>query len=98
MNAGLQKQNADLQALAQRLDNELANEQQKYLQAVNDSIQHFLDQYNKTKKFAFIVTKNGLLYADKAYDITNDVINGLNKAYKGNTTPEKAKEEKKDKK
>ncbi len=98
VNAGLQKQNADLQALAQRLDNELANEQQKYLQAVNDSIQHFLDQYNKTKKFAFIVTKNGLLYADKAYDITNDVINGLNKAYKGNTTPEKAKEEKKDKK
>ena len=98
VNAGLQKQNADLQALAQRLDNELANEQQKYLQAVNDSIQHFLDQYNKTKKFAFIVTKNGLLYADKAYDITSDVINGLNKAYKGNTATEKAKEEKKDKK
>ncbi len=97
VNAGLQKQNADLQALAQRLDNELANEQQKYLQAVNDSIQHFLDQYNKTKKFAFIVTKNGLLYADKAYDITDEVIAGLNKAYKGlNTKPaaKPAKEEK----
>lgn len=98
VNAGLQKQSADLQALAQRLDNELANEQQNYLQAVNDSIQHFLEQYNKNKKYAFIVTKNGLLYADKAYDITSDVINGLNKAYKGNTGKEKAADEQKDKK
>ena len=83
INAGLQKQNNDLQSLAQRLDTELAQEQQNYLQAVNDSIQHFLEQYNKSKKYAFIVTRSGLLYADHAYDITNEVVTGLNKAYKG---------------
>ncbi len=97
VNAGLQKQNNDLQALAQRLDSELAQEQQQYLNAVNDSLQHFLEQYNKNKKYAFIVTKAGLLYADKAYDITDEVIAGLNKAYKGlNTKPaaKPAKEEK----
>ena len=51
--------------------------------SVNDSIQHFLTKYNKDKKYSFIVTKAGLLYADKAYDITEEVIAGLNKAYKG---------------
>lgn len=83
VNANLQKQQADLQALAQRLDGELAQKQQEYLMAVNDSIQHFLEKYNKDKKYSFIVTKAGLLYADKAYDITNEVVAGLNKAYKG---------------
>ena len=96
VNAGLQKQNNDLQALAQRLDVELAQEQQNYLNAVNDSIQHFLEQFNKNKKYAFIVTRAGLLYADHAYDITNEVIAGLNKAYKGlNAKPAAAKKEEK---
>ena len=52
-----------------------------------DSIQHFLASYNKDKKYAFILTKqlgDNLLYADNAYDITEDVVAGLNKAYKGN--------------
>lgn len=98
VNAGLQKQNGDLQALAQRLDTELANKQQEYLTAVNDSLQHFLEQYNKSKKYAFIVTKAGLLYADKAYDITKEVVAGLNKAYKGLGAKPAAAEAKKDEK
>ena len=98
VNAGLQKQNGDLQALAQRLDTELATKQQEYLTAVNDSLQHFLEQYNKSKKYAFIVTKAGLLYADKAYDITKEVVAGLNKAYKGLGAKPAAAEAKKDEK
>jgi outer membrane protein len=98
VNAGLQKQNGDLQALGQRLDTELANKQQEYLTAVNDSLQHFLEQYNKSKKYAFIVTKAGLLYADKAYDITKEVVAGLNKAYKGLGAKPAAAEAKKDEK
>ncbi|MCR4853617.1 MAG: OmpH family outer membrane protein [Prevotella sp.] len=98
VNAGLQKQNSDLQALAQRLDTELATEQQNYLQAVNDSIQHFLEQYNKSKKYAFIVTKAGLLYADHAYDITAEVVAGLNKSYKGLSAKPAAAAAKKDEK
>ena len=36
------------------------------------------------KKFSIILSKSGdnLLYADKAFDITSEVIAGLNKAYK----------------
>lgn len=82
--AGLQKQGNDLQALNQRLSNEFQAETEKYNNALRDSIQHFLAVYNKDKKYGLILSKAGdnLLYADKAYDITNEVITGLNKAYK----------------
>jgi len=82
--AGLQKQNGDLQALNQRLSNEFQSETTKYNKALRDSIQNFLAKYNKDKKYTLILSKAGdnLLYADKTYDITNEVIAGLNKSYK----------------
>ena len=93
----LQKQNNDLQVLNQRLSGEFQAETEKYNNALRDSIQHFLAVYNKDKKYGLILSKAGdnILYADKAYDITNEVIAGLNKAYKP-AAP--AKEEKADKK
>lgn len=82
--AGLQKQNNDLQALNQRLTTEFQAETDSYNAALRDSIQHFLAVYNKDKKYSLILSKAGdnLLYADKAFDITNEVVAGLNKAYK----------------
>ena len=82
--AQLQRQNADLQALNQRLSGEFQNETEKYNNALRDSIKHFLASYNKDKKYGLIFAKQGdnLLYANKSYDITNDVVAGLNKAYK----------------
>lgn len=82
--AGLQKQDADLRALQQRLGAEFQTETDNFNKALRDSIQHYLAQYNKDKKYSMILSKAGdnILYADKAYDITNEVISGLNKAYK----------------
>lgn len=90
--AGLQKQNNDLQGLQQRLSNEFAAEQEKYNKALHDSIANYLARYNKDKKYSIIFSKSGdnLLYADKAYDITKEVISGLNKAYKGKLKKEEA--------
>ena len=84
INANLQKQNADLQMLDQRLTNEFQNETEKYNNALRDSIQHYLKIYNQDKHYSLILSKAGdnLLYADKAFDITNEVVTGLNKAYK----------------
>ncbi len=96
--AGLQKQAADLDALNTRLSNEFQVETNKFNDALRDSIQHFLVKYNKDKKYSIILSKAGdnLLYADKAYDITDAVIAGLNKAYKSSpATKAAAKEEKK---
>ena len=95
--AQLQRQSADLQALNQRLSGEFQNETEKYNNALRDSIKHFLASYNKDKKYSLILSKAGdnILYADKAHDITNDVIAGLNKAYKSAPALKDAGKEKK---
>ena len=83
--AGVQKQSNDLQALNQRLSGEFQTETEKYNKALHDSLQNYLAIYNKDKKYSLIFAKQGdnLLYADKRNDITNEVVAGLNKAYKG---------------
>lgn len=83
--ASVQKQAQDGDALQQRLANELQEEAAKYNQALADSIHHYLAVYNKDKKYSLILSKQGdnILYGDKALDITNEVVAGLNKAYKG---------------
>ena len=89
--AGLQKQNNDLQVLNQRLSGEFQSETEKYNKALHDSLQHYLAIYNKDKKYSLIFAKQGdnLLYADKSNDITNEVVAGLNKTYKGKATLKK---------
>ena len=96
VNASLQKQNNDLQILNQRLSAEFQNETDQFNKALRDSIQHYLAYYNKDKKYSIIFSKQGdnLLYADKAYDITNEIVAGLNKAYKGKATADKDEKKK----
>ena len=95
--AAIQRDQANLQSLQQRLSNEFAAEQEKYNNALHDSIAHYLAAYNKDKKYSLILSKAGdnLLYADKAYDVTAEVVAGLNKAYKPTAATKKATEEKK---
>jgi len=84
--AAIQRQQNDLQQLQARLENELASETAKFNQALRDSLNNFLEAYNKDKKYDLILSKAGdnILYATKKYDITQDIINGLNKRYKPN--------------
>ena len=96
--AAIERQQRDLQELQARLENELANETAKFNETLRDSLQNFLKDYNKDKQFSLILTKQGdnILLADKRFDITNDVINGLNKRYK--PAPKKADEKAEEKK
>ena len=59
-------------------------ERQKYNEEMRDSIENFLKDYNKTHKYSIILSKieSNILYADKAMNITQDVLKGLNKRYK----------------
>ena len=95
--AGLQRQNAELEQLQQRLGAEFQTETDKYNKALRDSLQHFLAVYNKDKKYTLILSKQGdnILYADKAIDVTAQVVAGLNKAYKKPANIEKADAKKK---
>ena len=97
--AAIQRQQQSLQELQARLENELAQETAKYNEALRDSLMNFLNAYNKDTKYDLILTKQGdnILYAAKRFDITNDVINGLNKRYK-KAPAAKKEEEKKDEK
>jgi len=95
--AAIQRQQQSLQELQARLENELGKETAKYNEGLRDSLQHFLAAYNKDKKYDLILTKQGdnILLANKRYDITNDIINGLNKHYKSTLKVETEKKEEK---
>ena len=45
-----------------------------------NKIQDFLKEYNKDNKYSMVFAKSGLniLYADEGYDITEEVLKGLN--------------------
>ena len=59
-------------------------EQERINEEARDSIQSFLKKYNKTKKYDYVMIKAGdnLLIANPKYNITNDIVKGLNKRYK----------------
>lgn len=80
----LQKQEADLNEYSQRLNNELMIEQQKMNAQLNDTIHKFLKEYNAKKKYEIIFSNtmgDNILIADPKYDITNEVLEELNKRY-----------------
>lgn len=96
----LAKEQQDLAELDQRLTNELAMENAKLNAELRDSIQAFLKVYNQTKKFDYILSRQGdnILVANKKYDITKEVVAGLNKRYKANPNAKKEDAESKDNK
>jgi outer membrane protein len=80
----LAKEQQDLAELEQRLMNELASEQAQLTMEMRDSIQAFLKTFNRTRKFDYIFSRQGdnILLANPKYDITAQVVAGLNKRYK----------------
>ena len=93
--SAIERQQRDLQELQARLETELATETAKFNEALRDSLQNFLKDYNADKHFDLILSKAGdnILLGSNKLDITQDVINGLNKRYK--PAPKNAAETKK---
>lgn len=89
--SNLRKQEMEYMQLRERLTMQLSQEQQSYTNEMRDSIQSFLKEYNKAKGFDLILSKAGdnILLANKAMDVTNDVIAGLNKRYKPSAATKK---------
>lgn len=79
----------DLQNLSNKLQSELMSENEKNSLQLRDSINAFLKEYNKTKGYSMIISNTGfdnLLYADSIYNITHEILSGLNARY---STPAK---------
>ena len=66
------------------MSDEMQDDQFKKLQDVKKKIEDYLKEYNKDKGYAFIFSSSpDLMYLkDSLYDITPDVIRGLNALYK----------------
>ena len=78
------KQQQDLQALQEKLAKELSDENLKNNLQLRDSIKSFIQIYNQSEGYTFIFSNSGfdnLLYADKAYNITEEIVEGLNARY-----------------
>lgn len=74
----------DLQTLSNKLQSELMSENEKNSLQLRDSINAFLKEYNKTKGYSMIISNTGfdnLLYADSVYNITKEILEGLNARY-----------------
>ena len=82
----LMKKQQELQAYAQRLENELLQEQQKMLIQVNDSITNFIKEYNKDGKYEAILNNSSTLYIKPSYDITMEIVSLLNRRYTKSTS------------
>ena len=77
----LMKKQRELQELDNRLSQELVAKQT----ALNEKLNHIVDsvilEYNKEKQYQLIISNAGhtpLLYADKVFDVTKEVLDRLN--------------------
>lgn len=80
----IMKLEQDLQALSNKLQAELVSEQEKNNLMLRDSINTFLKEFNKTKGYSLILSNTGLdnlLYANESFNITQEILNGLNARY-----------------
>ena len=68
----------------QQLTQALQEESYRKLQEVKKKIEAFILKYNKDKQFTYVFSSNAdlMYYKDTAYDITADIVKGLNAEYK----------------
>ena len=80
------KKRQELEQLQERLSNELAIENNKNNVLFRDSINAFINAYNKVKGYNVILSRIGdnILYIDSDMNITQEIIDGLNARYEAN--------------
>ncbi len=68
-----------------QMSESLMADQTKFNLELNAKLDSFLTDYNADKRFAYILSysKGGsILYKDSMYNITSDVVKGMNEIYK----------------
>ena len=81
----LAKKEQELQELEAKLTQDIMIENQKLNQQLADSLTNFLKDFNADGRYHVILSntaKDNVLMANEQYDITNEVVNGLNARYK----------------
>lgn len=86
----MEKLRAELAQLEQKQTEEYLKLQNAAQQEVTDSLNSYIETYNKEKGYDFILLKNATLFANPAYDVTDDIISGLNRIYQESKNPQSA--------
>ncbi|MGB8193366.1 MAG: OmpH family outer membrane protein [Chitinophagaceae bacterium] len=86
MNREYQQMQVNYENKKQQLDEDIKSDYQKMLMDVNKEISDYLKEFNKDKGYTYIITNEQSLiyYKDTVYNITRDVVSGLNTFYKAN--------------
>ena len=79
--AKLQKMQNDAQNYLGNLQQSIQNELMQSQTQLMDSINNFMNEYAKQKGYDMVLRKSATLYIDSKYDVTKEVIDGLNKRY-----------------
>ena len=77
----LAKMQNDAQTYLAKLQRDAQNEMMQYQIQLNDSVQNFIKVYAKSKGIDMILYKSSTVFIDSKYDVTDEVIEGLNKRY-----------------
>ncbi|UJP67118.1 OmpH family outer membrane protein [Mongoliitalea daihaiensis] len=88
----LMKKERNLMTFRDNLMQELSADESKLYSDVYDQIQEYLTSYAEENGFEMILsyTRGGAIwYSNKALDITDEILEGLNKKYIGSKTPTK---------
>src|SRR6201999_3633669 len=71
-----------LESRKQTLTDQLMKEQDDFNKSLKTSLHSFLEDYNKTHHYDYIMSYSGsgsaILYVNKQLDITKDVVDGMN--------------------
>ncbi|MFM2138005.1 MAG: hypothetical protein RJA57_312 [Bacteroidota bacterium] len=80
----IKKLDDQMKARKQQLDQEYSDLMVRRQNDIKSKIEAFLKEYNTTRNFSYIISyEQGLFYyRDTAYNITPDVVKGLNQLYK----------------
>lgn len=79
--AKLQKMQSDAQSSLAKLQQSMQNELAQMQAQLIDSIDNFIQDYARQAGYDMIVRKSATLYIDKQFDVTDEVVEGLNKRY-----------------
>lgn len=82
----LARKQQELQAYSQNAGSAFQNEQAKEQAALYDKVAEYLKGYAKSKGYKMVLTyqkgNSAILYGDESLDVTKEVLDGLNEAYK----------------
>ncbi len=79
-----QSMQQNFQSRKEQLSQNIQDQMNDTRKKIRDRLEAYLKEYNKGKNYSYIFSDfpEGIFYKDTVYNITNDLIKGLNESYK----------------